>query len=76
MIRPGSILFEVLRLSGNPDNPEAVRDAFYKIKDFPMLIGRRDAACSYEIGRNYVLTAKDCVPNVVKGGKIVPLETK
>ena len=35
------ILFDILKLSGNPDNPEAIRDAFYKVKDFPMVTGRR-----------------------------------
>jgi hypothetical protein len=70
------ILFEVLRLSGNPDNPEAIRDAFYKVKNFPMVTGRRGAVCNYEIGKNYLLSAKDFVWSSVKAGKIVPFATK
>jgi len=70
------ILFEILRLSDNPDNPEAIRDAFYKVKNFPMVTGRRGAVCNFEIGRNYVLSAKDFVWNTVKAGKVVPIATK
>ena len=70
------ILCEAFRLSGNPDNPEAIRDAFYKVKNFPMLTGRRGAVCNYEIGRNYLMTAQDYVFSTVKAGKIVPLAAK
>ena len=70
------ILFEVLRLSGNPDNPEAIRDAFYKIKNFPMLTGQPGTAASYAIGRNYVFTPKDYVWSTVKAGKTIPFVTR
>jgi ABC-type branched-subunit amino acid transport system substrate-binding protein len=66
------VLFEILRLSDNIDNPEAIRDAFYKVKNFPMITGRQGALCNYGIGKNYVHTAQDYVFNVVKAGKMVP----
>jgi branched-chain amino acid transport system substrate-binding protein len=66
------ILFEILRLSGDPDNSEAIRDAFYKLKNFPVIAGRQGAVCNYAIGKNYILTAQDFVFNVVKAGKMMP----
>lgn len=65
------ILAEAIRLSGNPDSPEAIRDAFYKIKNFSIAIGRKDTMASFEIGRNYILAAKDISFVTVKSGKFV-----
>lgn len=65
-----NILFEAIRLSGNPDNPEAIRDAFYKIKNFPIMTGSLDSTASFEIGRNHVLSAKDYVAGIIKAGQI------
>jgi branched-chain amino acid transport system substrate-binding protein len=70
------ILAEAIRLGGNPDSPEAIRDGFYKIKDFPMLTGQVGTTCSYEIGRNHAITAEDMVFGVVKAGKIEVLPGK
>jgi branched-chain amino acid transport system substrate-binding protein len=67
------ILCEAIRLGGNPDNPEAIRDGFYKIKNFPILVGSLDSTCNFEIGRNYVLSAKDYVAGIVKEGEIIKM---
>lgn len=63
------LLFEAIRLCGNPDSPVAIRDAFYKIKDFPVALGRQNTKGSYEIGRNHILKLEDIPIYVVKSGK-------
>jgi branched-chain amino acid transport system substrate-binding protein len=68
------LLIEAIRLSGNPDSPEAVRDGFYKIKNLPIVSGRKDSTGSFEIGRNEVLKPQDILIYVVKDGKIVPVK--
>jgi branched-chain amino acid transport system substrate-binding protein len=65
------ILVEAIRLSGNPDSPEAIRDGFYKIKNFAIATGRKDTTASFEIGRNFTLAAKDISFVTVKSGKFV-----
>ena len=35
------VLAESIRLGGNPDSSETIRDGFYKIKDFPLLSGQK-----------------------------------
>ncbi len=70
------VLAEAIRLGGNPDSSEAIRDGFYKIKDFPLLSGQVDSKCTYAIGRNHALESKDYVFGVVKAGKIEVLPGK
>lgn len=65
------ILAEAIRLSGDPDSPEAIREGFYKIKNFPIATGRVSTTASYEIGRNYTLGVKDILFVTVKSGKFV-----
>jgi branched-chain amino acid transport system substrate-binding protein len=65
------MLFEAIRLSNNPDNPEAIRDGFYKIKNFPIASGRPEATGSFELGRNYLLAEGDLAIVVAKSGKLV-----
>jgi branched-chain amino acid transport system substrate-binding protein len=65
------LLFEAIKLSDNPDAPEAIRDALYRIKNFPLAVGRLESVGSFEIGRNHLLTEKDMVMYVVKSGKLV-----
>ncbi len=71
-----NVLAQAIRLGGNPDSSEAIRDGFYKIKDFPLLSGQIDTKCTYAIGRNHALEAKDYVFGVVKAGKIEVLPEK
>lgn len=66
-----NLLLEAVRLSGNPDDPEAIRDGFYKIRNFPIVSGRPETVGSFEIGRNYTMTSKDMTVVVVKSGKFV-----
>jgi len=68
-----NVLLEAIRLSGNPDDPEAIRDAFYKIK-LPMAGGRKGAVATYELGKNCTITPEDVAIGLVKSGKMGPLE--
>ena len=68
------LLLEAVRLGGNPDDPAAIRNGFYKIKNFPIAIGRKNTMGSFEIGRNHLLEAKDVPVYVVKSGKMIPVE--
>ncbi len=70
------LLFEALRLSGNPDDPTAIRDALYKIKDFPLVSGPPGAKGGFEIGRNYLITPKECTMVAIKSGKFVMVSKK
>lgn len=63
-----NLLMEALKLSGDPDNPKAIRDAFYKAK-VPLALGREGAMGSFAIGRNYTLRPEDMVIFTVKSGK-------
>jgi len=65
------LLLEALRLSGNPDDSVAIRDAFYKIKNFPIAVGSKKTLGSYEIGRNHLVTERDLVFYVTRSGKLV-----
>ena len=58
-----------IKLSANPDDPEAIPDGFYKRKDFPIAIGRVETKASYEIGRNLILRPEDIPLYVVESGR-------
>lgn len=64
------LLFEAIRLSGDPDDPEAIRDGIYKIKDFPIALGHKRSTGSFEIGRNHLLTAEGITIYAIKSGKL------
>jgi len=68
------LLVEALKLSGNPDDPEAIRDAYYKIKDLPIATGGKNTLGSFEIGRNHLLAIEDVPIYVIKSGKLVIAE--
>jgi branched-chain amino acid transport system substrate-binding protein len=63
------LMIEAIKLSGNPDNPEAIRDGYYKIKDFPVALGSKTMKGNFEIGRNHILKVEDIPIYVVKSGK-------
>ena len=67
------VLFEALRLSGNPDDPKAIREGFYKVKGLPMAIGREGAVASYGPGKNCTVSPEDVAIGIVKSGKLVGL---
>jgi len=66
-----NLLVEAIRLSGNPDDPSAIREGFYKIKNLPLAVGKKETTGSFEIGRNHIVTEKDMTFYTVKAGKIV-----
>ena len=66
----GRIMMEALKLADNPDNPESIRDAFYKI-NIPLVLGREGAMANFEIGRNYTLKPEDLLIITIKNGKFV-----
>jgi branched-chain amino acid transport system substrate-binding protein len=68
------LLIEAIKLSGNPDDSAAIRDAFYKIKNFPVATGSKTTTGSFEIGRNHLLTVDDIPVYVMKSGKLVPVQ--
>jgi branched-chain amino acid transport system substrate-binding protein len=70
------VLAEAIKLSGNPDSPEAIRDGFYKIKNLPIVTGHQGSTASFEIGRDYMIRAKDFSWVTVKAGKVVPVASK
>jgi len=69
-----NFLLEAIKISGNPEDPEAVRDAFYRIQNFPLASGGKKTMGSYELGRNHILEVEDLVIGVVKSGKLVTVD--
>ena len=67
------VLLEAVRLSGNPDDPKAIREGVYKIKGLPMAIGREGAVASFGPGKNCTVSPEDVAIGVVKSGKMVGL---
>jgi len=63
-------LLEAIRLSGDPDNPEAIRDGFYKIKNLPLAGGNKSSMGSFEVGRNALLGPSDIPVYVIRSGKL------
>jgi branched-chain amino acid transport system substrate-binding protein len=68
------LLIEAIKLSGNPDNSEAIRDGYYKIKGFPIAVGSKGTKGSFEIGRNHLLKVEDIPIYVMKSGKPTPVK--
>ena len=64
-----NVLLEGIRLSGNPDDPKAIRDAFYKVK-LPMAGGKKGAVATYSLGKNCTITPEDVAIGVIKSGKM------
>jgi branched-chain amino acid transport system substrate-binding protein len=69
-----SLLIEAVRLSDDPDNPKAIREGFYKIKDFPLMCGRQGKKGGFAPGRNETLSPEDIVVYVVKDGMLRPVK--
>jgi len=66
-----NLLLEAIKASGNPDDSEAIREGFYKIKNYYAAVGPKGFIGSFEIGKNHLITEKDMVMYVTKGGKFV-----
>lgn len=67
-----NLLVNALKLSGNPDDPAAIRNAFYKIKDYDRALGRSGGKGGYLEGKNHLLDINDLVIYTVNAGKLVP----
>jgi branched-chain amino acid transport system substrate-binding protein len=68
------LLIQAIKLSGNPDDSTAIRDGFYKIKNFPVATGSKTTMGSFEIGRNHLLKVEDIPVYVFKSGTPVPIQ--
>ena len=68
------VLFEAIRLSGNPDDPEAIRDGYYKIENYHPVTLKKGAVAGFSIGKNHTPTAEDYVIGVAKSGAVIPAE--
>lgn len=69
-----SLLVEALKLSGNPDDSTAIRDAFYKIKNYERALGPKGSKGGFAEGKNHLLAVGDLVINVAKNGKLVTVK--
>ncbi|TWJ14008.1 ABC transporter substrate-binding protein [Geobacter argillaceus] len=67
-----NLLVSALKLSGNSDNSTAIRDAFYKIKDYERVLGKAGGKGGFTEGKNHLLDVQDLVIYTVKGGKLLP----
>jgi branched-chain amino acid transport system substrate-binding protein len=67
-----NLLISAMKLGGNPDNPTAIRDAFYKIKDYDRVLGKAGGKGGFTEGKNHLLDVQDMVLYTVKAGKLVP----
>jgi hypothetical protein len=66
-----NLLAEALRLSGNPEDSTAIRDAFYKIKNYERALGKKGGKGGFVEGKNHLLESNDLVFSVAKAGKLV-----
>lgn len=66
-----SLMVEALKLSGNPDDPTAIRDAFYKISNYERALGPKGGKGGYIVGKNHLLESKELLFAQVSGGKLV-----
>ncbi len=69
-----NLIVEALKLSGNPDDSTAIRDAFYKIKNYERALGHKGGKGGFVEGKNHLLDAKDLIFSAVKGGKLVAVK--
>jgi ABC-type branched-subunit amino acid transport system substrate-binding protein len=68
------IMVEAIRLSGNPDDPEAIRDGIYKIKNFTIAMGKKETTGSFEMGRNHMLGSDDMTFYEIRSGKFIVVD--
>lgn len=66
-----SLLVEALKASGNPDNPTAIRDAFYKLPNYERATGKKGGKGGFVVGKNHLVDLDDEIIYTVKDGKLV-----
>jgi hypothetical protein len=66
-----ALLIEAIKAGGNPDDSVAIRDCFYKIKDYKWVFGRQGSKGGFKVGKNHLLDIDDLVEYTVRNGKLV-----
>ena len=61
-----ALLIEAIKAGGNPDDPVAIRDGFYKIKDYRWAFGRQGSKGGFKEGKNHLLDIEDLVNYTVR----------
>ena len=67
------LLLAAVKMSGNPEDSTAIRDALYKNTDYERAIGKKGVKGGFTVGKNHLLDVDDIVPYVTKAGKLVPV---
>jgi branched-chain amino acid transport system substrate-binding protein len=65
-----SLLGEALKASGNPNDPTAIRDAFYKLPNYERATGKKGGKGGFVEGKNHLVDLNDEIIYTVKGGKL------
>jgi len=66
-----ALLIEAIKAGGNPEDSVAIRDGFYKIKDYKWVFGRQGSKGGFKEGKNHLLDIDDLVEYNVRNGKLV-----
>jgi len=67
-----NLLIAAVKVSGNPEDPVAIRDGYYKLNNYERAIGKKGSKGGYIEGKNHLLDIDDLVPYTTKSGKLVP----
>jgi branched-chain amino acid transport system substrate-binding protein len=68
-----NLLIAALKASGNPDDPTAIRDAYYKLDNYERGLGQAGGKGGFAVGINHTVTPDDVVIYSLKAGKMVAL---
>jgi branched-chain amino acid transport system substrate-binding protein len=67
-----NLLTEALEASGKPDDPTAIRDAFYKLPNYERAPGKKGGRGGFIVGKNHLVDLDDEIIYSVRGGKLAP----
>ena len=67
-----NLLLAAMKAGGNPDDSVAIRDGYYKLKNYERAIGKKGSKGGYVEGKNHLLDIDDLVPYTTVAGKLVP----
>jgi branched-chain amino acid transport system substrate-binding protein len=65
-----SLLVAALKQSGNPDDATAIRDAYYKLDNYPRAIGQSGGKGGFAEGRNHLLGTEGVVIYGIHSGQM------
>ena len=68
------LLVDALKASGNPDDPTAIRDAYYKLDNYERALGKVGGKGGFAIGRNSIITPDEVVIYDLKAGNMVAVK--